>query len=180
MSSLRDKTNEAHMGVPADFDGAVQTYSAEIFAYLWRLTGDNGDAQDCLQEAFLRAYRAYGRLPRDANVRAWLYRIASNTAFTHLKRRNREQARASALDPARAASAGGPGDALIRREALQAVAAEVERLPQQQKAALILRKYQELSYAEIAATLGTTQAAARANVYQAVKRLRANLNGLEW
>jgi RNA polymerase sigma-70 factor (ECF subfamily) len=146
---------------------------------LWRLARDPADAQDCLQETFLRAYKAYGRLHNTAHLRAWLYRIASNVAFTHLKRRRREAARTHPLDPDRAGSGPGPAEALARSETLRAVAAEVERLPDQQRAALILRKYQELGYAEIAATLGCSEAAARANVYQALKKLRVSLAELE-
>jgi RNA polymerase sigma-70 factor (ECF subfamily) len=166
--------------MPPDFDSLIEAHSAEIFAYLWRLTRDEPDAQDCLQDTFLRAYRAYGGLQSKANLRAWLYRIASNVAFTHLKRRRKRLERTTPLDPEQAGAGPGPGEALLRSEALHALAEAVERLPEQQRAALILRKYQELSYPEIAAALDCTQSAARANVYQAVKKLRISLDGIEW
>ena len=159
-----------------DFDTLVDKHSIEIYGYLWRLSRDEADAQDCLQETFLRAYQAYGRLANKSNLRAWLYRIATNTAFTQLKRRRRELTRTASLSPELAGGDGLPGDVLAERETQAEVAAAVERLPQQQRAALILRKYQELGYAEIAQSLGCTEAAARANVYQAVKKLRGWLN----
>src|ERR1051325_11076075 len=82
-----------------DFEALVETHSAEIFAYLWRLLRQTADAEDCLQETFLRAYRAYPRLNGTANYRAWLYKIATNTARTHLKRRARATAHTTDLDP---------------------------------------------------------------------------------
>jgi len=160
------------------FETLVNAHSAEIFAYLWRMVRDEADAQDCLQEAFLRAYRAYDRLDGRANQRAWLYRIATNVALTHLKRRGREAARRLPLVPDLLADDPSPGEAAIWRETIEAVFAAVERLPPQQRAALILRKYQALSYTEIAGTLGCSEEAARANVYQAIKKLRSELGEL--
>lgn len=164
--------------MPPDFETLVEKHSAEIFAYLYRLTRDEAEAQDCLQEAFVRAYRAYARLERGANYRAWLYRIAGNVAFTHLKRRSRERQRQIALTEA-VAGAASPGEAVLQRETLAALAAAVERLPAQQRAALILRHYQSLSYREVAAALQCSEAAARANVYQAVQRLRTEFRHVE-
>ncbi len=162
----------------SNFETLVDAHSAEIFGYLWRMVRDEADAQDCLQEAFLRAYRAYDRLDGRANQRAWLYRIATNVALTHLKRRGREAERRVPLALDLRADGPSPGEAALRRETLAAVAAAVERLPQQQRAALILRKYQALSYPEIAKTLGCSEEAARANVYQAIKKLRSELGEL--
>ena len=162
----------------SNFETLVNAHSAEIFGYLWRMVRDEADAQDCLQEAFLRAYRAYDRLDGRANRRAWLYRIATNVALTHLKRQGREAERRVSLALDLRADDPSPGETALRREALAAVAAAVERLPQQQRAALILRKYQALSYAEIAKTLGCSEEAARANVYQAIKKLRSELGEL--
>lgn len=165
-----------------DFDSLVGAHSAEIFAYLWRMVRDEADAEDCLQEAFLRAYRAYGRLDGRAHHRAWLYRIATNVALTHLKRRGREAGRTTPLLPELPDADPSPDEvenplqgAALQRETLAAVTEAVERLPAQQRAALILRKYHDLSYAEIAETLQCSKEAARANVYQALKRLRKEL-----
>jgi len=162
----------------SNFETLMNAHSAEIFGYLWRMVRDEADAQDCLQEAFLRAYRAYDRLDGRANQRAWLYRIATNVALTHLKRRGREAARRIPLVPDLRADDPSPGEAAIWRETIEAVFAAVERLPPQQRAALILRKYQALSYTEIAGTLGCSEEAARANVYQAIKKLRSELGEL--
>lgn len=157
-----------------DFESLIQTHSAAVFGYLWRLLRDEADAEDCLQETYLRAFRAYPRLRAagHTNPTAWLYRIATNTARTHQRQRARTASRTAEMDPVLAAGGAGTAELAERRETLAAVARAVEALPYQQRAALILRKYQSLSYAEIAATLDCTEAAARANVYQAVRKLR--------
>ncbi len=160
-----------------DFESLIQTHSAAVFGYLWRLLRDEADAEDCLQETYLRAYKAYGRLDGHANPTAWLYRIATNTARTYQRRRARAASRTVELDPERLPSGDGPPELAERQQALAAVAQAVEALPYQQRAALILRKYQGLGYAEIAAALDCSEAAARANVYQGLKKLRAELEG---
>ena len=158
--------------MPPAFDTLVTLHSAALHAYLWRLLRDPADAEDALQETFLRAFKAYGRAANHPNHRAWLYRIATNVARTQQKRAARAAARTSALDPELAAAGPGVAEQVATAQARQAVAAAVAALPEQQRAALILRKYQELEYAEIAAVLACTEAAARANVYQALKKLR--------
>ncbi len=163
------------MTLKPDFESLVGAHGAELFAYLWRMTRDTPDAEDCLQETYLRAYRAYPRLDSSANCRAWLYKIATNTARTHLKRRGRALARTADLDPDLTRGGDSLPDHVERRQVLASVARVVESLPYQQRAALILRKYQELSYAAIAAALDCTEAAARANVYQALRKLREDL-----
>lgn len=159
------------MNKPA-FEALVDRHSAELFAYLFRLTRQAADAEDCLQEAYLRAYRAYGRLPADANVRAWLYRIATNTAFSHLRRRRREAGWQAEADERQPAAGLTPSEQAEQRAQRAALAAAVERLPAQQRAALVLRQYQALSYSEVAEALACSPEAARANVYQALKKLR--------
>ena len=156
-----------------NFDTLVETHSAEIFAYLWRMMGENADAEDCLQETFLRAFRGYSRLASDSNYRAWLYKIATNVARTHFSRRKRAAMRRVEIDPSRLQGGISPHDELDRRAMLMAVQEAVEGLPHKQRAALMMRKYQGLSYHTIATVMGGTEAAARANVYQALKKLRA-------
>ena len=158
-----------------DFETLVEAHSAELFGYVWRVLRDTTDAEDCLQETFLRAYRSFARLRPDTQHRAWLYKIATNTARTHLKQRGRIAARTLDLDPDLQSDKSSPVDHVGQRQLIKAVARAVEALPDRQRAALIMRKYQELSYAEIAAALDCTEDSARANVYQALKKLRAQL-----
>ena len=160
---------------PASLATLSERHRPEIVRYLTRLLGDRDEAEDVCQEVFLRAHRAFARLAPDSNCRAWLYRIATNSGLNAARQRARRLARAADVE-----LDGLPGDSGAspeRRVQLRAVATAVETLPPRQRAALVLRQFQGLGYAEIAATLGGNEAAARANVYQALKRLRAALGG---
>ena len=159
-----------------DFEELVESHSAEIFAYVWRMLRDAHDAEDCLQETFLRAFRSYARVRGGTNYRAWLYKIATNTAHSQWKRRKRSETHTSDLDPELHTDEMSAADRVERKALLAAVARAVEELPDQQRTALIMRKYQDLSYAEIAAALECTEAAARANVYQAVRKLKQQID----
>jgi RNA polymerase sigma-70 factor (ECF subfamily) len=160
-----------------DFDLLVEAHANEIFAYLWRLLGVSMDAEDCLQETFLRAFRAFHRMEQGANFRAWLYKIATNTALTYRKRRARIRSNEASLDPQQADPEVTLFDSVEDADRKAALVKAVASLPLQQRMAIIMRKYQELSYSEIAEVLGCSQTAARANVYQGMKKLRARFEG---
>jgi RNA polymerase sigma-70 factor (ECF subfamily) len=157
------------MTARAPFERLVERHRAEIGAYLRRLMGDAHAAEDVAQDTWLRAHRAFSRLPADANTRAWLYRIATNRARTALRQRGIARRRTSAVDldvlPGRQMD---PTYALM----LPAVARAVARLPAKQRAALVARRFHDLGYEEIGTTLGCSAESARANVYQAVRKLR--------
>ena len=155
-----------------DFDKLVDEHSREIFAYLWRMLRDPQDAEDALQETFLRAFRGFPRREDDSNLRAWLYKIATNVAYTLLKKRNRRASRTTDLTEFTPIATS---DNLARRDLLEAVLQAVKILPHKQQAALMLRNYQGFSYDEIGEALDCSPEAARANVYQAVKKLRLQL-----
>ncbi len=144
----------------------ADTYGREIHAYLWRMLGDLQDADDCLQETFLRALRSRGAAPI-REPRAWLYAIATNTARSQLRRRRKEQAGRAAVEVDLTAPEG-----VAARDRWEAVRKVVEGLPSKQRQALLLRRYQGLSYDEVARVLGGSAQAARANVYQAVLKLK--------
>jgi len=157
----------------ATFNELAERYRPELLAYMIRLLGDVHDAEDACQDALLRAYRAYARLTPGSNVRAWLYKIATNTAFNALKRRGRIASRTADEDLEQLAAESDATFAL--RERLRAIAQAVEALPPKQRAALMLRQFHGLSYAEIAASIGGNAASARANVYVAVHKIRQAL-----
>jgi len=134
------------------------------------------DAEDLTQEVFLRAYGAFERLRPDSNHRAWLYKIATNCAYTAMKSGHR-RARLSAqsLDKAREVPADeglSPYNQVVRDEELTILRRAIAVLPPKQEAALMLRYVQGLGYPEIAQALGCSEESARANVYQATRRLR--------
>jgi len=153
-----------------DFETLVELHSGELFSYLWRLTGDEADAGDCLQDTFLRAFRAYERLQDFSNLRAWLYKIATNTGRTQHARNHRRKTE-PLLEPISSGEKAVEVQVLERTQ-LAAVKQAVMELPDRQRAALMMRKYQELEYGEIAAALDCSEDSARANVYQALKKLR--------
>src|SRR5204863_6536753 len=117
----------------------------------------------------------YPCLNGQSNYRAWLYKIATNTARTHLKRRARSTERTTDLDPELLHTDSLLTDELDHKHTLALIAQAVEALPHQQRAALIMRNYQELSYPAIASALDCTEASARANMYQALKKLRKKM-----
>jgi RNA polymerase sigma-70 factor (ECF subfamily) len=155
-----------------EFDEVVEKYSHEIFAYLWRLLNGTRDAEDCLQEVFLRAFQAFDRLGQDANIRAWLYTIATNTSISFRRKRSRVELHEFILEIELPSQEVLPEVQVEWNERLKVVLETIDVLPDRQRAALMMRKYQELSYAEISEILGCSQETARANVYQALKKLR--------
>lgn len=156
------------------FESVMEQYSAEIYRYLWRMFGDSQEAEDCLQDSFLRAYKAYGRLKPDSNVRAWLYTIATNTARTQLKQRGRRWRQEGGLVAEMQSGQAAIESGILQREELEAIHEAVQGLPLKQRAALMMRKYQELDYGEIAEALKCSPESARANVYQGLRKLRTS------
>jgi RNA polymerase sigma-70 factor (ECF subfamily) len=170
---------------PIRFETLIERYHDEIYRYLWRLLRTNTqidgalEAQDLAQEVFVRAYRAFGRLRRDSNHRAWLYKIATHYAYTTLKRGQRH-ARYKAVDSAETqqgsqTAQASPDQQMVRKETLQAIHTAISMLPPKQKAAVILRHVQGLEYAAIAEALDCSPESARANVYQGLRRVRQAL-----
>lgn len=154
------------------FERLVRRHRGEILAYLRRFLGGDLEAEDVAQDTWLRAHRAFDRLPADANQRAWLYRIATNRALTTLRRRRRTLGRSSEVEIEGLPTATVDLDAGV---SLRAVGRAVAALPAKQRAALIGRRFQGLAYEELAVTLGCSAEAARANVYQAIRKLRVTL-----
>ncbi len=161
------------------FRTVIQKHHDEIYRYLWRLARSGWSpepdslAADMTQETFVRAYRAYRRLRPDSNVRAWLYKIATNQARSAFREhgRRRELLQRESRD-----RTGGTSksleDRIISREGTERLHNAVGALPAKQQAAVILRHLQDVSYEEIATILQCSQASARANVYQGLQRLR--------
>lgn len=165
------------------FTEIVTLHQAAIYRYLARFTRDPQDAQDLFQETFLRAYRAYAALPLDANLRAWLMRIAINLTKNYVRARQRRRRVIADVNPADAVD-GGPDTgtspdvegAMISRETAQVLQTAIDALPFHQRVALVQRQFEGLDYSSIAANLGCSQDSARAHVYQALRKLRLALD----
>ena len=160
------------------FEDLIEKHHDEIFAYLWRLLGKNGrrdgamDIEDLAQDVFLRAYRGFPDLRPNSNHRAWLYKIATNCAYTRLKQINNRRAGIQSFEQV---ATSDNGSALIAEETEEKIRMLVTELPAKQKACLTLHYLQELDYPDIAKILGCSPDSIRANVYQAIRRLRRSL-----
>ncbi len=162
----------------AAFDAVVSAHHEEIMRYLRRATGPAGDAEDLSQETFLRAYRAYGTLPKDANVRAWLFAIATNLAKNHFRsetRRRRAYGKVQRVAGERAGTA--TDDELAARETGVLLESLIGRLPLKQRLAFTQRKLHDMDYEAIGKSLGCSADSARAHVFQAVRKIRKGLDG---
>ena len=159
--------------VQATFDETLARYGAEIYRFALHLTRNRSDADDLYQETALKAYRAWNRLPSDANHRAWLYRIASNTFLSDKRKTSRLRSldAEETVESLPAASRDDDGR-LDAGDLLREVEGFIEALPPKQRIALVQRKYLEISYPEIAVTLGCSEEAARRSVHEALRKLR--------
>jgi RNA polymerase sigma factor (sigma-70 family) len=160
--------------VPSDvhlpaFQHLVDDHAAELHRFLVACVG-YPDAEDCLQETFLSALRAYPRLEHADNLRAWLYLIAQRKATDAIRRRQRHPVRdLDGVPPARLAvpAAGLADDGLW---------GAVRRLPSKQRAALVHRFVFDLAYRDVAARMGVSEEAARQNVSAGLRRLRLEVS----
>jgi RNA polymerase sigma-70 factor (ECF subfamily) len=164
-------------GHPGAFDLIVERYRRPVYRICYRFVGNHEDASDLSQDVFIRAYRGLGRFKGQAALGTWIHRIAVNAC---LNRAAVKSPRTEPLDAAQHVDARGetPTERLLRDERAVRVREAVAQLPDKQRAALILRAYQDLSHQEIAATLGTSVGAAKANVFHALRNLRRLLGDL--
>jgi RNA polymerase sigma-70 factor, ECF subfamily len=163
--------------LPPPFEDIMQRHEKEIMRYLMRVSQDRDDAADLFQETWLRAYRGYPGLEPDSNVRPWLYTIATNVwrnRFRDDARRSRvivetksDSAAAEVVGKTHQFNPDSEGYAAVRIREL------ISELPTKQQQALNLRHFAGLSYEEIAVVMDCSEDSARANVSQAVKKIRA-------
>jgi RNA polymerase sigma factor (sigma-70 family) len=142
------------MGYDDAFGAIHDRYRQRLFAYTRQMLGaSRSDAEDVLQDVFLRAYGALRNDDRPVTLRAWLYRVAHNRCIDHLRRpvpppaEVYELSRTPTLDP--------PAET-ARREDLRQLVQDVQRLPEQQRSALLMRELDGLTYAELADALRTS------------------------
>jgi RNA polymerase sigma factor (sigma-70 family) len=144
------------------FESLVDAHAGELHRFLAAWVGP-ADAEDCLQETFMSALRAYPRLRNADHLRAWLYTIAQRKATDLARRRSRRPTQGlDGVEPI-AAHVPEPDEGLWEH---------VGRLPRKQRTAVIQRFALDLAYAEIAARMGTSEEAARQNVRAGLIRLR--------
>ena len=162
------------------FEIVMTAHHAEIYRYLRRVTFRSSEAEDLSQETFLRAFRAYRALPPDANVRAWLFAIATNLSRNYFRSESRRRRAHGAVQATRTGvDRANPEDETRFRETRELLESAVAVLPPKQRLAFIMRKVHELEYDVIAESLHCSTDSARAHVFQALRKIRIRLNGHE-
>jgi RNA polymerase sigma-70 factor (ECF subfamily) len=180
---------EVMLKVKAGDDGAfgylVQKYRRPMISFMYRMAHNSAAAEDLAQEVFLRVYRSRSSYEASAKFTTWLYRIATNLAmnFTRDTRHERPENQVSLDDPAEEDSA--PLDVadrrltaeqdLLRRERLQQIRKRVQSLPERQRLAVVMHKYQQMDYKQIAEVLKLSESATKSLLFRAYETLREQL-----
>jgi RNA polymerase sigma-70 factor (ECF subfamily) len=166
------------------FGPLVERHQARLLRVCARLLHDSEEARDAAQEVFLKAFRGAASFEPGGRVFTWLYRIAVNHCLNRLRRRSlvrffslSRDEEEPAIDPPDPAP--DPERALDAARRWQAAREQIERLPANQRAVLVLAKFEGLSYREIAAILSTTESAVESRLVRAMRTLvRAQGSGL--
>lgn len=171
------------------FDQLVEDYSGQVFALMTRFLGNRAGREDLVQEVFMRVIRARERYQPTARFSTWIYRIVFNMAVNESQRAS--NAGLLSLDqPIGASGEGGgfleitdadvpnPSESMERDDIVSAVRTAIAELPEKQRAALILAKYHDTPYHEIAEILGSSEKAIKSLIHRARETLRLSLASL--
>ena len=167
------------------FDYLVQKYRRPMVSFMYRMARNPAAAEDLAQEVFLRVYRSRASYEASAKFTTWLYRIATNLAVNHARDTRHER-------PEVTVSLDEPDDdtgttlelpdahltaeqAMVRRERMLAIRSKVEALPEPQKLAVIMHKYQQMDYKQIAEVLKKSESATKSLLFRAYETLREQL-----
>lgn len=175
---LAPLVSAARAGDRVALEGLVRATYADSYALAYRLTGNEEDAGDVVQEAYLRAYRGLRRFRGEAQFTTWLYRITANCASTVLSKRSRTQTESLSDDAAVAdlhPDHDPEGRASSEEERVR-VAHALARLPARLRQVVVLRDIYDLSHGSIAAELDISEAAAKVRLHRARRKLREYLS----
>ena len=172
-------------GDDAAFDYLVAKYRRSLVGFMYRMAHNQAVAEELAQEALLRVYRSRETYKADAKFSTWLYRIATNLAVNHARDTRQERPENSvSLDETDEESgrsvdlADGSPTAeqnLLQRERLRAIRRHVDALPERQRLAVLMHKYQEMDYRQIAAILRLSESATKSLLFRAYETLRERL-----
>jgi len=163
------------------FRAIVEEHSRMVFRLAYRMTGNAEDAEDVVQETFVRAYRQLARFEARANFGTWLYRIGFNCSIDHLRNRNDRETRQpqETLDRLAPAASGPTSEDLVfAGEIGERVQQALNALSEQERAAFLMRHYHGCSIDEICHALGLRTNAAKHSIFRAVKKMRTELQPL--
>jgi RNA polymerase sigma-70 factor (ECF subfamily) len=173
-------------GDEASFELLLRKYRTPLVNFLYRMVRDTAMAEDLAQEVFLRVYRAREQYAPSAKFTTWMFRIATNLALNARRDGRRRQLEVS-MDqstddgerdaPALEIANGQPTieHELVAQVRISAIRQAVEALPEKQRAAVLMHKYQEMDYDQIAKALGCSEAALKSLLFRAYETLRVQL-----
>jgi RNA polymerase sigma-70 factor, ECF subfamily len=172
-------------GDESAFDYLVQKYRRPMLGFMYRMAHNSAVAEDLAQEVFLRVYRSRENYEASAKFTTWLYRIASNLAVNHARdtRHERPENTVSLDEPDHETglTMDVPDDSLtaeeniVKRERLAAIRQRVQALPERQRIAVIMHKYQQMDYRQIADVLKLSESAIKSLLFRAYETLRVQL-----
>jgi RNA polymerase sigma-70 factor, ECF subfamily len=175
----------AKAGDQSAFEYLVQKYRRPMVSFMYRMARNAAAAEDLAQEVFLRVYRSRESYEASAKFTTWLYRIATNLAVNHTRdtRHERPEVQVSLDEPDEESGttlelpdgALNAEQALVRRERMLAIRRKVEALPEQQRLAVIMHKYQQMDYKQIAEVLKKSESATKSLLFRAYETLREQL-----
>lgn len=173
----------ARAGDEGAFRALVERHSRAVFRLAFRMTGNEQDAEDVVQESFLKAYRRLDQFESRANFGSWIYRIAANCAYDLLRSRARRDERPlaeddpDAVDPLSSLPADDPSPErlVFGTEVRSRMIAAFARLSARERSAFVLRHYEGLTIEEIGKALDIDTNATKHSVFRAVRKLREAL-----
>jgi RNA polymerase sigma-70 factor (ECF subfamily) len=169
----------------ASFDALLCRYRLPLVSYFRRMVRDQGLAEDLAQEVFLRVYKSRERYQPEARFTTWLYRIATNLALNAIRDRKDEVSDTASddFDGGRVLERFVDPQPTVEQRLMQGdrerlIRQAVEALPENQRAAVILHKYQEVDYRQIAGILRVSESAVKSLLFRAYETLRVRLEPL--
>ena len=172
-------------GDEACFTELAQKYHRPLIHFLFRMVHNQAVAEELAQEVFLRVYRARESYRAEARFSTWLYRIATNLVVNHARDTRHERAAQTVyLDepntetgttPDVADARAGAEERLVRDERMQLIRAQVMALPERQRMAVLMHKYQEMDYRQIGEVLKLSESATKSLLFRAYQTLREKL-----
>jgi len=171
-------------GDEASFDFLLQRYRSPLVNFLNRMVRDQATAEDLAQEVFLRVYRARKQYTPSAKFTTWLFRIATNLALNSV-RDNRHHRMGISIDAPADGDDSPPlelkaremriDERMIERDRVEIIRRAIWSLPEKQRAAVLLHKYEEMDYGEIAGILDCSEGALKSMLFRAYETLRVQL-----
>jgi RNA polymerase sigma-70 factor (ECF subfamily) len=166
----------APVGLEERFSDFVASHRDRARRLAWRLIGGDEDAaEDVVQDAFVKAYRALGCFREDASLETWFYRILVNQAHKHRRWRAVRQRWSAVWDEERAVSSIAPGDPALRRRISKAL----DKLTRRQREAFVLVHFEGFTVRETGKLLGAPEGTVKSHLHRALKALRIELADLQ-